>query len=135
MAFQNLAIGQKDKVRTIILNRPDKLNALNKATISELHIAFDQATADESVHVIILTATARRRLSLVRYFGNERPSPVQARDFFRQGRVDVQNRAERKTRLEDHGFAWVVVWNWRWPAICDLPPSRPSLASLKSIWA
>ena len=55
MAFQNLLVEQKDRVRTITLNRPDKLNALNHATIAELHLAFDQAAEDDAVNVIILT--------------------------------------------------------------------------------
>lgn len=36
------------------INRPDKLNALNRETITELHQAFLQLDADESVRSIIL---------------------------------------------------------------------------------
>lgn len=86
MAFQNLAIGQKDKVRTITLNRPDKLNALNRATISELHEAFDQAAADESVHVIILTGAGPKAFVAGADISEMNGlSPVQARDFSRHG--------------------------------------------------
>lgn len=86
MAFQNLAIGQKDKVRTITLNRPDKLNALNRATISELHIAFDQAAADESVHVLILTGAGPKAFVAGADISEMNGlSPVQARDFSRHG--------------------------------------------------
>src|SRR5262245_54423677 len=37
MAFRNLLTEDADRVRTITVNRPDKLNALNRETISELH--------------------------------------------------------------------------------------------------
>ena len=86
MALQNLAIGQKDKVRTITLNRPDKLNALNHATISELHIAFDQAAADDSVNVIILTGAGPKAFVAGADISEMNGlSPVQARDFSRHG--------------------------------------------------
>lgn len=86
MAFQNLAIGQKDKVRTITLNRPDKLNALNRATISELHIAFDEAAADDSVNVIILTGAGPKAFVAGADIAEMNGlSPVQARDFSRHG--------------------------------------------------
>ena len=86
MAFQNLAIGQKDKVRTITLNRPDKLNALNRATISDLHIAFDEAAADDAVNVIILTGAGPKAFVAGADISEMNGlSPVQARDFSRHG--------------------------------------------------
>jgi len=86
MAFQNLAIGQKDKVRTITLNRPDKLNALNHATIGELHIAFDQAAVDDTVNVIILTGAGPKAFVAGADISEMNGlTPVQARDFSRHG--------------------------------------------------
>ena len=54
MAFRNLISSDRDAVRTITINRPDKLNALNRETINELQIAFDQARYDDSVRVVVL---------------------------------------------------------------------------------
>lgn len=86
MAFQNLAIGQKDRVLTITLNRPDKLNALNRGTIGELHTAFDQAALDDSVNVVILTgAGAKAFVAGADISEMNGLSPVQARDFSRHG--------------------------------------------------
>ena len=55
MAYQNLQVGNEPHgVRRITINRPDKLNALNRATLSELKLAFDQAREDDAVRVVIL---------------------------------------------------------------------------------
>jgi len=55
MAFRNLLIDTDGAVRRITINRPDKLNALNRETIAELHVAFDAAKADDAVRVVVLT--------------------------------------------------------------------------------
>ena len=44
----------------ITINRPSKLNALNRATIKELHEAFDKAEDDEDIRVIILTGSGEK---------------------------------------------------------------------------
>jgi len=41
------------------LNRPDKLNAVDAATIAELNAALDQAEADERVRVILIEGAGR----------------------------------------------------------------------------
>jgi enoyl-CoA hydratase len=51
------AIGER--IATITLNRPDKLNALNRVTITELGEAMVEARADPSVGAIILTGAGR----------------------------------------------------------------------------
>lgn len=55
MAFRNLLQADEGAVRTLTVNRPDKLNALNRETLAELHLAFDQARGDEAIRVVILT--------------------------------------------------------------------------------
>jgi len=45
----------RDAVRWLTINRPDKLNALNAATIATLQVAFDQAADDAAVRVLVLT--------------------------------------------------------------------------------
>jgi enoyl-CoA hydratase len=52
---QHLLYATKDSVATIIVNRPDVRNALNVASIEELHVAFERAKADPAVRVVILT--------------------------------------------------------------------------------
>src|SRR3546814_12473775 len=44
-----------DAIRVITVNRPDKLNALNAATLDALHDASDAAADDDSVRAVVLT--------------------------------------------------------------------------------
>ena len=57
MAFRNLTSSNRGAVRTLTINRPDKLNALNRETLNELQIAFDQARHDDAVRVIVLAGS------------------------------------------------------------------------------
>ena len=43
----------------ITLNRPEKLNAINKAVLAGLHEAIDRATADDEVKVVVVTGAGR----------------------------------------------------------------------------
>ena len=57
MDFVSYAVA--DRIATITVNRPDKLNALNDATIRELGEAIDRARADDAVGGILLTGAGR----------------------------------------------------------------------------
>jgi len=48
-----------DRIATITVNRPDKLNALSDATIGALGAAIDRARGDDDVGGIILTGAGR----------------------------------------------------------------------------
>lgn len=56
--FENLLVTITNKIGTITINRPDKLNALNKATIAELHEALK--ALNETCHVIIVTGSGTK---------------------------------------------------------------------------
>jgi len=86
MTFQTLLIEDRDAVRLITLNRPDKLNALNQTTIGELHQAFDQAAETASVRVVVLTGAGPKAFVAGADISEMSGlSPVQARDFSRHG--------------------------------------------------
>ena len=59
MAYSFLTFDVADRIATITVNRPDKLNALNDATIAELGRAIDEARAREDVAGVILTGAGR----------------------------------------------------------------------------
>ncbi|HET8886642.1 MAG TPA: enoyl-CoA hydratase-related protein [Salinimicrobium sp.] len=60
MNFNNLLVEITNGIAKIIINRPSKLNALNKETIQELHDAFKQIKIDESIKVVILTGSGEK---------------------------------------------------------------------------
>ena len=60
--FENLLydLDAATGILTLTLNRPTKLNALNAATIEELHTAATQALADPAVRGILLTGSGEK---------------------------------------------------------------------------
>jgi len=60
MNFENILTVTKDGITTITIDRPSKLNALNRSTIKELHDAFKMADEDTKTKVIILTGSGEK---------------------------------------------------------------------------
>jgi enoyl-CoA hydratase len=58
--FQNLLVHTEGRIRHIIINRESKLNALNRATLAELHTAIADAFDSESVGGIIITGAGEK---------------------------------------------------------------------------
>ena len=58
--YHNITSTQSDGITTITINRPSKLNALNRETIEELHSAFKSADEDKNTKVIIITGSGEK---------------------------------------------------------------------------
>ncbi|WP_109301882.1 enoyl-CoA hydratase/isomerase family protein [Aquimarina sp. AU474] len=58
--YTNILTSQDNGITTITINRPSKLNALNKETIQELHAAFRVADLDAETKVIIITGSGEK---------------------------------------------------------------------------
>ena len=86
MAFRNLLLDDRGAVRHITINRPEKLNALNRETISELHVAFDQAEHDDAVRVVVLAGAGDKAFVAGADIGElASVTPIQAREFSAHG--------------------------------------------------
>jgi enoyl-CoA hydratase len=95
MAFRTLLTEDADRVRTITINRPDKLNALNRETITELHAVFDQARHDDAVRVVVLKGAGGKAFVAGADIGElNRQSPVQALEASRHGQ-QLMSKIER----------------------------------------
>jgi enoyl-CoA hydratase/carnithine racemase len=55
MSYQDLLYSVDEKIATITLNRPDRMNALSRSLEAEIHKALDEADADRNVRATILT--------------------------------------------------------------------------------
>ncbi|MGB0456293.1 MAG: enoyl-CoA hydratase/isomerase family protein [Flavobacteriaceae bacterium] len=60
MRFNTLLVHLENDISIITIDRPKKLNALNKETISELHHAIKEADANKNVRAIILTGNGEK---------------------------------------------------------------------------
>ena len=57
MSDSPLLVADDGAVRTITIHRPERLNALDSATIRALHGAFEAAATDPAVRVVVLTGS------------------------------------------------------------------------------
>ena len=60
MNYNNILTERIDSLAKITINRPNKLNALNRETIKELHEAFKAMEKEEDIKVIILTGSGEK---------------------------------------------------------------------------
>ena len=60
MTYQNILSSIDAGIQTITINRPSKLNALNKATIQELNLVLQDAESSTEVRAIILTGAGEK---------------------------------------------------------------------------
>ena len=81
-----VTVATQDHIHTITVNRPDKLNALNRETLEALDAAFADAAADADVRVVVLTGAGPKAFVAGADIAQMRGlTPVQGRDFGQLG--------------------------------------------------
>ncbi|HWJ12924.1 MAG TPA: enoyl-CoA hydratase/isomerase family protein, partial [Gemmatimonadaceae bacterium] len=93
MSYETIAVQVSDRVATVTVNRPDKLNALNDRVITELGEAVDQVVSDSNVGGIILTGAGRAFVAGADISELESHGPVSAKRLAQTGQ-DVFGRFE-----------------------------------------
>ncbi len=95
MSDAPVSIHTQDGVRTLTIQRPEKLNALNGATLQALDSAFAEAATDESVRVVVLTGAGSKAFVAGADIAEMNTlTPVQGRDFSLLGQ-QLMRRIER----------------------------------------
>lgn len=98
-------VEDRDAVRHVVINRPEKRNALSRAVIEELGAALRGAAADESVRIVVLRGEGA---------------------MFSSGMdiADLGALAADPTHLRDHREAILSIWN-----LCD-DMAKPTIAQI-----
>ncbi|HEX6642699.1 MAG TPA: enoyl-CoA hydratase-related protein [Thermoanaerobaculia bacterium] len=58
--YANILVEKSEGIAVVTVNRPDKLNALNAATVGELERAFRDVAADDDVRGVIVTGAGEK---------------------------------------------------------------------------
>ena len=93
MNYQFLKLEVNADIATVTVNRPDKLNALNAATIAELGFAIDEVRSRNEIAGLILTGAGRAFVAGADISELQSQGPLSARDLARAGQ-DVFGRFE-----------------------------------------
>lgn len=93
--FENILLDIDGVVATLTINRPDKMNAVNNATVEELDQALAQIEKNADLRVLILTGAGEKS-----FVAGADINEVRNRDAI-IGRNETRRRQEVYTRLEN----------------------------------
>jgi hypothetical protein len=133
MSYETILVGPEGAVTLVTLNRPERLNALNRTMIAELHSVLDDAARDGRTRALVLTGAgcafcAGADLSDPGGPGGLLPeaSPESKRQGLRHG---IHPLIPRSTARIFPSSLWSTVTppaaaaTWRSRATCTSPPS------------
>lgn len=94
MNFSNILLSQDQGLAIVTINRPKKLNALNKRTIEELSTALKLLDKDSSIKVIVIT-------------GSEEKAFVAGADISEFAHFNVENGGELAAKGQEMVFDFI----------------------------
>jgi len=107
MAYDNLTFDVADRIALVTVNRPDKLNALNDATIRELDLAIEEARRRDDVGGVILTGAGRAFVAGadISELSSQSPMEGKRRSAFGQAVFDKFEQSPKPVIAAINGFA------------------------------
>jgi enoyl-CoA hydratase len=125
----------RDRIATLTLNRPDKLNALNYETVDLLLRTLDELESDPGVRVLIVTGAGDRAFSAgadIREFSESvrQGTAAAVRDFVRRGqRMTARMESYRKPII-------AAVNGYAFGGGCEITEAAPlAIASDRALFA
>lgn len=104
-----------DKILTITLNRPEKLNALTPTLLAELKAELDKAAANEAISVIVIKSVGRA--FCVGYDLNEENWITSQYPANHPDGVEIEQDKKDIMALLDY---WLDMWRFPKPIICQV---------------
>jgi enoyl-CoA hydratase len=92
--FENIRLEIEGPIATLTINRPEKRNAVNNATVEEIDQALDQVEANGDLRVLILTGAGEKA-----FVAGADIKELDKRDTL-LGRSETRRRQEVYTRIE-----------------------------------
>jgi len=87
-SYENLLVEVADRVATVTINRPDKLNALNPAIERELQSVFEKLRDDDAVSAVIVTGAGEKAFVAGADIGElSKRDAIQGKEFAYQGQT------------------------------------------------
>lgn len=107
MSYDTLILEVRDRVATLTINRPDKLNALNDVVIRELGAAVDEVRGRDDVGGIVLTGAGRAFIAGadISELASQSPFDARRRALVGQSVFDRFARSPKPVVAAINGFA------------------------------
>ncbi len=106
--FRQVLYDVRDRAAWITVNRPDRLNALDRRTVSEIAAAADLAEADEGVSVLVLTGAGEKAFVAgadIAEMSSMTPAEAQEFSRFLHRALDRLERCRKPVVAAVNGFA------------------------------
>ena len=106
--MENVKLEKKNKIGYVTIDRPKVLNALNMATMQELHEVFSGLREDKEIRVVILTGSGEKSFVAGADINElAKNNPVEAKAYTHRGQavLDVIENLGKPVIACIHGFA------------------------------
>jgi enoyl-CoA hydratase len=107
VTYENLTVAVDERIATVTVDRPDKLNALNAATIAELGVAIGDLRTRSDVGGVILTGAGRAFVAGadIAELAAQTPEAARARSLRGQGIFRLYETCPKPVIAAVNGFA------------------------------
>ena len=130
--YEHILVGNEDGVGIVTLNRPEKLNAMNRKLNAELHDAVKRMEADDAIGCIVITGAGDRAFSaggdIHEQIEDDRRYSDEERKFMQGGRRSCERKQDEHKKTGPNQF---LLWGPVYALLCILLAQRPQRPRLQ----